>query len=154
MDMRKKSFFIENGTGYVFPVPRKLAWIVIALSLSGCTPTLAVIGLQSATGKGEEYNQVFKVPMKKAEALAKRVLKARQLEVKDTNKEKNRIEIYASNLGAKISVTLEPIGPSTKITVWSKMYRFVSDDNTSKDILTDIGNKVEAYRKSKTASLR
>jgi len=154
MDMRNMSLFIENMTRYGSPWARKLIWILMAWSLTGCTTTLAVIGLQSATGKGEEYNQVFKVPLKKAEVLAKRVLKARKLEVKDTNKEKNRIEIYASNLGAKISVTLEPIGPSTKITVWSKMYRFVSDDSTSKDILTDIGKKVKAYRKSKTASLR
>ena len=152
--MRKMSFYIENRPYGVSSWSISLTWILLFISFSGCAPTLAVLGLQSATGKGEEYNRVFKVNLRKAEVLAKRVLKARKLEVKDTQKEKNRIAIYASNMGAKVSVTLEAIGPSTKITVWSKKFRFVSDDTTSQDILGDIGKKVRAYKKSKTAALR
>jgi len=124
--------------------------VLLCIPLSGCLTTLAVSGAHNATSRGEELDKVFKASLKKTDRAVRKVLKARNLTIKGTKKDKRLEEIFVSTGGTKVAIILEEVGPQTKVTISAKKSRFFSDLETAQAILNEIGQELTVKKARKT----
>lgn len=114
-----------------------LIMIVLITFVTGCAGA-KVRRHPIVLGLGNECDGVFKLSIRQTQTLIEEVLAARNLDIKDTRVKKEGTEIYASHFGDRISIKLEPIGPSTKVTIWAKKYRLITDTLAAQDLMLDL----------------